>query len=472
MFITQSSELRGQPSVHLTQTMRLLELSTADLAAEVVQELETNPALQLIDERRCPECGRRVRALPCPACLSKRDPASSDPIVFLSTRLPGPARDPDAADDFPEESIPQRQTLVDHIFEQVACAVDETHQQIAANILDRLDDRGLLTETPADLALALRVSLESVERMIRLIQRADPPGVAARDLQDCLLIQTEVLQETSNVHPLVQPILTRGWELLTKRSFTDLARLLHAPLSDVHEACHFIRRNLTPYPARAWTDASRGTRPAARDVFYQPDIIITHNPRPGGPLIVEVFSGMGGTLRVDPGIRASLSRLPPEDKAEWSEYIERGTFLIKCAQQRNNTMRRFAEIITTEQKAFIVGGDADLKPLTRSALALRLDLAESTVSRAVANKCAALPSGRIVPLSMFFDRSLAVRDAVHCIIRDEPPAAPFSDTKIAELLKPRGYEVARRTVAKYRQMLGILPANLRGRELARQSSRL
>lgn len=466
MFLTHSPELRAQTTLHLTQTMRLLELNTAELADEITHELETNPVLQLLDEIRCPECGRRVRSLPCPSCISKH--TDDTPIVFLSPRLPGPARDTDEEpDDLPAERIAQAESLAEHILRQVACAVNETEQRIAANILARLDDRGLLTDHPAEIGVSLRVSLDSVMRVLTLIQRSDPPGVATRDFRESLCVQLDVLRETMNVPPLCEQMLAECWELLTKRNYEGIARQLGAPLCDVKEAAQFIRRNLTPYPARAWHDSGRGTNRLAREVYYQPDIIISHNQRPGGPLFVEVFSGVGGTLRLDPEIKAVIPGLSDEEKQEWSEYVGRATLLVKCVQQRNNTMRRIAEIITVEQRAFVLGGDCDLKPLTRSFLAQCLCLHESTVSRAVANKSAALPNGRIVPLSIFFDRSLAVRDAVHVIIAHEDRHAPLSDTQIAERLKPQGYTVARRTVAKYRQMLGILPANLRGRELSR-----
>lgn len=464
MFISHSSDLRAQTTLHLTQTMRLLELNTEELAAEIARELETNPVLEMVNEIRCPECGRRLRALPCPTCVARH--TGDAPIVFLSPRLPGVRSQSSEPDDLPAERIAQTESLADHVLRQVACSTNLAEQRIASHILERLDDRGLLTEEPYDIAQLLRVPVAEVTRVLQIVQRADPAGIATKDCRESLLIQLEVLAEQGPIPPLSQQVVDCCWDLLTKRNYNIIARQLGAPVADIREAVQFIRRNLTPYPARAWQDSGRGTNHLARDVFYQPDIIIANNPRPGGPLMVEVFSGMTGTLRLDPEIKAALPQVEESDKTEWNEYVERATLLVKCVQQRNNTMRRIAEIITTEQTAFILGGDADLKPLTRSTLAQRLCLHESTVSRAVANKSAALPNGRMVPLSIFFDRSLAVRDAVQAIVADEDRCAPLSDTQIAELLKGQGYNVARRTVAKYRQMKGILPANLRSRELS------
>lgn len=463
MFLSHSSDLRSQTTLHLTQTMRLLELNTAELAEEVARELEANPILQMVKEVRCPECGRRVRALPCPTCVAGH--LGDGPIVFLSPRLSGTRGSGDEPDELPAERIAQTESLMDHILRQVACATHAAEQRIATNILERLDERGLLADTPTEIALALRVPVESVTRILSMIQRVDPAGVATLDCRESLLIQLEVLSELNPVPELSQRILECCWDLLTKRNYQGIARQLGVGVDATKAAIYFIRRNLTPYPARAWQDSGRGTHHLARDVFYQPDILISANSRPGGPLMVEVFSGLSGTLRLDPEIKAALPLVETDEKSEWNAYVERATLLVKCVQQRNHTMRRIAEIITTEQMAFIMGGDGDLKPLTRSTLAQRLNLHESTVSRAVANKSAALPNGRMVPLSIFFDRSLAVRDAVQVIVADEDRCAPLSDTQIAELLKHQGYQVARRTVAKYRQMKGILPANLRSREL-------
>lgn len=453
-----------QTTLHLAQTMHLLELNSTELADEVARELNTNPALQLVDDHHCPRCGRRVRSLPCSACLDQH--LGEGPIVFLSPRLSTMSWRQDDEDGKPsEDRIPQTETLAEHLLRQVACATDEAGQHIAANILARLDDRGLLTESPIEIALHLRLPLEAVSSVLNLIQHADPAGVATQTLRESLLVQLDTLHEINSVHPLVRQVLETCWEQLGKRNYPLIARKLKVEVEDIEEVVRFIHHNLTPYPGRAWHEAGKITGRSAQPVYYQPDMVISHNPRPGGPLLVEVFTGVGGALRVDPNIKASLSQLADEERNEWAAHIERANLLAKCFQQRNHTMVRLAEIIVSEQRAFILGGDSDLKPLTRCTLAERLELHESTVSRAVAHKSAALPNGRIVPLSIFFDRSLAVRDAVQTIIRQELRTNPLSDTQIAELLRPQGYHVARRTVAKYRQMLGILSANLRGREL-------
>jgi RNA polymerase sigma-54 factor len=132
---------------------------------------------------------------------------------------------------------------------------------------------------------------------------------------------------------------------------------------------------------------------------------------------------------------------------------------VKCLQQRNNTMRRMMQILVAHQREFILSGDRHLTPMTRARLAEEIGVHESTVSRAVANKGIALPDGRIIPLARFFDRSLSVRDRIKEIVRQEPK--PLTDEQIASILERQGVNIARRTVAKYRAIEGILPARLR-----------
>jgi RNA polymerase sigma-54 factor len=144
---------------------------------------------------------------------------------------------------------------------------------------------------------------------------------------------------------------------------------------------------------------------------------------------------------------------------EWSRHLERASLFVKCLQQRNNTMRRLMKSLVARQKDFIMQGDRHLRPITRASIAAEIGVHESTVSRAVAHKSVALPDGRIIPLHRFFDRSLSVRDRIKEMVDLE--ARPMTDDEIAARLRREGVSVARRTVAKYRAVEGILPARLR-----------
>ncbi len=172
-------------------------------------------------------------------------------------------------------------------------------------------------------------------------------------------------------------------------------------------------------------------------------------------------------MRVNPLFQQAL-REAPEDKAEqWKLDLEQANLLIKCLAQRNHTIVRLMQILAVLQRHFITAGDAHLKPITRASIADELGVHESTISRAVSGKSVQLPSGKIVPLSQFFDRSLHIRTALKQIIRQESQEGKtYSDTKLARLLEQQGFAIARRTVAKYRMMENIEPAHMRKAQAA------
>jgi RNA polymerase sigma-54 factor len=462
-----SQDLRRQATAHLAQTMSFLQMPTTELEAALQKELNENPALELVEEMRCPGCGKRLVRTPCPTCAAPHN--TEEPIVYIATReAPGfkaePYRDHEHADAFEPRS---RERLDMYILRQIAPMLTVAERPIAAYLLARIDEDGLLPEAPAEAAAYLRVPLSAVERVLSLIQHADPAGVGARTPAESLLIQVEVLAEiTPALKPLLdlaRAIITEHFDWLARHDFSRLARALRVPAARVEEAVLFIQRNLTPYPARAFWGEGKLAEPNVL-VYHDPDVNIgLHNRNPQGPLVVEVFAPLAGWLRVNPALKAALAEGDGAGHEKWAQAVERASLIAKCLQQRNHTMRRLMEIIAVRQREFILGGDGDLRPLTRSQVARTLGVHESTISRAVAGKSVALPNGRIVPLSKFFDRSLSVRDRVRVIVAAE--TRPLTDDEIATHLAADGVQVARRTVAKYRNMLGILPANLRARQI-------
>jgi len=462
MFISHLHDNRHQITAHLAQTMSFLELSTAELEATLLKELNDNPALELVEELRCPNCGKRLHRLPCPTCAAPS--ADGSPVVYLSPREPRTYRSTeDEQDDALEVRTPER--LDEHLLRQIGPALTREERPLAAYLLARLDDDGLLPEAIAEVAAFNHVSLRDVERVLTLIQHADPPGVGAQTPQQSLLIQLECLAESTTplMTKLARTIIQDHFEALGKMDYARIARQLRLPRESVEAAARFIQRNLTPYPARVfWGD---GKLPANNDGAALRDAdasISILNRAEGGPLMVEVFAPLSGWLRVQPDFKAALEECANAESEPWSAAVERAALITKCLQQRNHTMRRLMQIIAEEQRDFILGGDGDLRPLTRAKIAHALGVHESTISRAVAGKAVALPDGRIVPLSKFFDRSLSVRDRVRHLVSEEK--SPLTDDQIAAALAAQGLQVARRTVAKYRKMLGILPANVRHRQ--------
>jgi RNA polymerase sigma-54 factor len=256
-------------------------------------------------------------------------------------------------------------------------------------------------------------------------------------------------------------MLTQTFSELGRREYDKIAQELDTSVRQIHAATAFIQENLNPYPARAYWGSGREAAQGDPNVYHTPDIMISRSPAdPFGPLMVEIFSAISGWLRVNPLFKQAMELKDGEKSEEWSEHLEKANLFVKCIQQRNNTMRKLMELLVTSQRDFILDGPRHLVPMTRAQLADEIGVHESTISRAVANKSVALPNGKIIPLAKFFDRSLSVRDQIKEIVENEQK--PLTDDEIASILREDGVKIARRTVAKYRAIEGILPARLRG----------
>lgn len=470
----QSHQLRPLTTAHLAQTMTLLELSSAELRQKIEAELAANPALELVDEAHCPTCGRRLRSPGfCPHCFKPEDGSPDQPIVFLSTRedfYTHPSRYNDEMDTNEEDYASEVEELPQYVLRQIAMELTPPDRPIAAHILTSLDDDGLLTVPLVEIARYRGVPISKVEHVLHIIQRADPVGVGSPSPQAALAVQLEVLRETRPVPEMAIEAVRRGLDLLSRKRYADLAHLLGISARQAREIASFISDNLNPYPARGFWGENHSARTPEINagVYYAPDVIISRlNDSPETPLVVEIAMPIRGTLRINPLFIESLESAPMEKSEAWKNDLEQATLLVKCLQQRNHTMVRMLQLLTRLQREFILYGDEHLQPLTRSSMAKVLNLHESTVSRAVADKAVQLPNGRISPMARFFDRSLHIRTVLKQIIEQE--SDPLSDTELVSMLSKQGYDVARRTVAKYRSMEGILPAHLRAHQTQPES---
>jgi RNA polymerase sigma-54 factor len=463
---SQRPILRPQTTAHLAQTMALLELTTVELRQKVEAELARNPALELIEEFRCPTCHKILHNnKPCPTCTNNLSGSPEQPIVYLSSHedfFPKPSSG-SGPDDLPDDNFaPNREALPAYILRQIGPELIVDDRPIAVHILTSLDEDGLLTIKPLEIALYHHVPLSRVENLINLIQHADPLGVGSLTPKDALLIQLEVLGENLSVPALAENAIRAGIELLSPHHLPELARHLNIPTAQAKEIVRFISDNLNPFPARAhWGDLPNSEFAEGQEnTFHFPDIIISRiSEDENTALVVEIAMPFYGTLRVNPLFREAIQQAPAEKSALWQADLEQATLLVKCLQQRNHTIVRLMQRLVVIQREFILYGDAYIKPITRADMAEELEVHESTMSRAVSDKTVQLPNRRIVPLSMFFDRSLHVRTALKQIIDQESDS--LSDSQIAVLLSDMGFPVARRTVAKYRSIEGILPAHLR-----------
>ncbi len=459
----QRPATRPITTAHLAQTMALMGLNAWELRAKIESSLAENPALELIEERYCPTCHRPlVHAGPCPVCSRPQDISADQTIVFVSPRedFYNPQRKI-APEDIPDEEIgSQKDELPLYVFRQIAPELKVEERSLAAFILNSLDEDGLLRVPLVEIARYHHILPSKISEVLKLIQRADPVGVGSPSPQEALLVQIEVLSESRPIPELASAAIQKGMDLLSHHKYVELGRLLGISTAQAKEIAGFISDNLNPYPARAYWGDTHNPGEDEPDVYHIPDVIISRlHKSPDTPLVVEVISPLAGKLRINPLFREALQQAPDDKADQWHKSMEQASLLIKCIQQRNHTIVRLMRSLVRLQRDFILHGNAHLKPITRASLAGDLDVHESTISRAVSNKAVQLPNGRIIPLSQFFDRSLHIRTAMKEIIAEENK--PLTDTQIAILLKKQGHVIARRTVAKYRAMEGILPAHLR-----------
>ena len=463
MFQRQIQEIKPLTTAHLAQTMTLLHMTIDEIKQQIDSELSSNPALEMRDERRCPTCNRLLQERErCPICSLPGDVNMEEPVVFVSPKDDFNPRSDVGGDDYSEkhEYSPSTDDLPTYVLKQVLPDLSNEDRQYAIFLLANLDEDGFLTIDPAEVAQYFHVPSSRIQAVRSGIQRADPLGVCSVSPREAMQVQIDMLEETNVVPPVAKFIIHEAMDLLQKRQFQEIASRYECTVAEVHQAVTFIGENLNPFPARSHWGDLRSPSMAAIDVYHQPDVIINYlNDDPEQALVVEVIMPLGGMLRVNPLFRKAVKGANEEQKDMWKADLDRASLFVKCLQQRNHTMKRLMYHLVKLQRDYIIKGPKHIEPITRVLLSKELNVHESTISRAVSNKTVQLPNRQIVPLASFFDRSLHVRTVMREIISTE--TKPLSDAKIVTLLAERGHHVARRTVAKYRAMEGILPAHLR-----------
>ena len=465
MYQRQFQKISPQTTAHLAQTMTLLNMNFGELNQEINKALNENPALVVREERRCPGCGYVLtEGQLCPICTKPKNGNADETIVFISARGEfQPKTSSISPDDFADSAIgSQDLSLEEYVLGQVASDLESEDRLVAAYILNQLDEDGFFRENLNEVSDYFHVSLEDVKRIISIIQRADPVGVGSASPKEAIQVQLEELRVSSNIPDIFIEISENHLYELLKKQFKEIADSLGITQKIVADAADFFSKNLNPFPTRAHWGDFRTPGEDENLVYYNPDVVISHvNNDPNQSLMVEIVIPSICNLDVNPFYRQAISEAADETKDELKTDFEKANLFIKCIQQRNNTLQRLMERITDLQKEFIQKGEKFVKPVTRVTISKELDVHESTISRAVSNKTVQMPDGRIIPMSKFFDRSLGVRTVMKEIIEQEEKQNPLSDSEIKEKLAKTGYNVARRTVAKYRLMEGILPAHQR-----------
>ncbi|MAT44597.1 MAG: hypothetical protein CL609_19865 [Anaerolineaceae bacterium] len=449
-------------TAHLAQTMTLLSLSAFELKQQIESELASNPALELIEERRCPHCKRILSAHGnCPVCSLPKTMDVTEPVVYVSPRDDFVPSREYSDDMYPDEPLSAAtDNLTTYVIKQIAPELDHKQQLIAVHLLSNLDEDGFLSVTLFEVARYFHVSLRDVEEVQQIIQLADPIGVGSANPREALLVQLKVIAENKAIPEYSEEIIDQFMDLLSKRQYGEIAKRIGIGQQRVEKIANFIGENLNPFPARAHWGNVRNPSTPETSVYHQPDVIIKFlNDDPSAQLIVEIIMPIGGTLSINAMYKKALKESEGESKDAMQSDMDRASLFVKCLQQRNHTMQRLLEKLVVIQRSYLSKGEKYLKPITRASLAIELGVHESTISRAVSGKIVELPNRKIVPMAAFFDRSLSARSILREIISTEK--RPLSDTEIRKKLEERGIKVARRTVAKYRSMEGILPAHLR-----------
>ena len=472
----QNVEFQQSFSPLLMQANHILSLSQTELEAAINEAIDENPALELEDCVVCPVCGRRTGGEPCATCRSALREA---PTVTRSDealpRTETEYRAPSTADpDFdPMTLIASAMDVREQILESAMASLGEAHERAIAFVLvDAIDDRGFLSLDVNEIATGTGTSPEDVEKVLQTIQEIAPPGVASRSLQESLLLQVDYLRtEGVDVPEIVERIVEDHLEELGSKRIARIARALSVDPAEVEEAQSFIRDQLTPHPLQSqqsatWTAPSSGGH-------VVPDVVVTLE---GDQLWIEVPNAIYDRLHTEAFYRAIAkpeaaksvpdaidpALMDQETVSHAKAQVARAQQFIWAVRQRKQTLLRVAEYVCAYQEAYIRGDARGLRPLTRSEVANALGVHESTCSRAVAGKFIMLPSRKVIPMSDLFAASLSIKHVIQQIIHDEcATGGTLSDAQISDRLLDHGIRIARRTVAKYRSQMHILPSTIR-----------
>ena len=435
----------------LQQSIKLLELSSQALAELVAEAVAENPLLEWAEEAPVLR-GKPVRAVP--AARRARPLPAGFARLFANASRRVSAASGDLAADLPAGGP----SLQDHLLQQLGADVaNEQDRAIGRALIESLDEAGYLAGDPADLAKRLKAEPARLQRVLARLRQFDPPGVFARDLADCLALQ---LAEGGRLDAPMR-LLLEHLDLLAAGKRKALMKLCAIDAATLDVMIAELRR-LDPRPGLAF---ERANLPS-----LVPDLTIERAPSGGWSI---ELSGEP-RLALNKGYPVTASR-DAAGARYLKERLSAAQWLLRALDRRSETLLRVVHEIVLRQGDFLDHGVSALKPLSRRQIARRLDLHESTVSRAIANKHAATPRG-IVALADFFAVPMhaankkashapaAVRARLRRLIEGEPDGEPISDEALVQRLAGEGIALARRTVAKYRSMLKIAPAAARRRE--------
>jgi len=478
----------------LQQSLALLQAPTLELKALVAAELEQNPVLEEVmdsdaelREKTSTEDGEAPAAdlaeppddVKFDTPDTSTDKEAAEPVDDFQAEFDKLVQlDQDWRDHFSQASSPIRSTTEDeekrqfmfdsltmetslsqHLVEQVRDTdLNDEEQGIAELLIGNIDDYGYLNSTVEELSVSTSLPPEKISEVLKVIQGFEPAGVGARDLRECLMLQ---LERAGLGDTLEYRIIRDFMDALGKRRIPEIARGTNQSLDDVQEALARIGR-LDPRPGRAFLSNV--------EQYVAPEVFVVKN---GEEYTVTTNDEQIPHLRISNVYKDLMSA--GENNAEVKNYIREkiraGKFLIKSLHQRQTTICNIGREIVKRQRDFMEKGISNLKPMTMAQVAEVVGVHETTVSRAVSGKYIDTPQG-VYEMKFFFTAGLqsasgqdvsntSVKDMIAEIFKNENTSKPLSDQEVVKMLTDKGITIARRTVAKYRDELGILPSNLR-----------
>jgi RNA polymerase sigma-54 factor len=460
-----------QTPAWLIEANQVLGLSSAELQLLVQKELEENPALELDERPLCPTCGRSLEGPCCPHCLSlapspllpAEDAASLDDLSSWLIEADKNGREDEEFD--PTLLLPSKISLAEQLKLALLAQLPETDTIVIDYLVGNLDEDGYLHTTVQEAAYICEVSPEQVERVLAVLQAQEPVGVGARNVRECLLIQARFLEEQGIRQPYIQEIISHYLPQIAEHKYQQIARELRISLKLVKEAHAFMKSRLHPFPTSGYLGADVSAANALASPI-QPDVAISRKPdAPERSYEVEVVEAQRFCLQVSqPYVEAARSLAAQRANGDAvhqhvHNYLKRSRLFIANIRRRWQTLHQVTTCLVKTQQDFLECGLSALQPLTREQVAEELGLHPSTVSRATASKFVMLPNKQVVPFSTFFTANLSLKEALKDLIRQEKQ--PLSDQRLAEILNTQGWHVARRTIAKYREELKILPSSER-----------
>ena len=456
---SQSLAQTQKLSPQMQQSLAVLQAPTLELRKLIQQELEENPVLEdltediSLDEKQAEEeeFEREFEE------LSQLD---DDWREHMALHRSATRRD-DAGDkhQFIMDSLIEHETLQEHLLHQLGLSdVSDADRPTAEMLIGNIDEDGFLAFKIEEYALGARLPLPRLTRCLKLIQSFHPVGVGAQDLRECLLIQLERLDKE---HSLEYRIIDKYLDDLAHKRYPQIARRLGVTPHQITLAAEFIG-TLDPKPGSIFTETANN--------YITPDIFVE---RDGSGFSVQINNEQIPHLRISSAYKDIMARADSSKQAR--EYIRDkirgGKFLIRSIAQRQDTVRGITEQIVRHQDDFFRRGPDFLKPMNMAQIAEIVGVHETTVSRAISGKYISTPHG-VFEMKYFFKpgyttdsgqdmSNTSVKNAIAELVKAEDSTKPLSDEKIVSELKEKGITIARRTVAKYRDALNILPSHLR-----------